>query len=160
MLKSPPQKTMKPKNINEIECYFCKAIENEKDIVVTDKYSFAKWDGHPVSKGHALIMPKRHAPTLFDLPLKEVISLYKLLKQVRAIIRRKYNPDGFNIGVNEGKAAGQTIFHLHIHIIPRYKGDVKHPEGGVRHVIPGKGYYRNKEGDNPKMIMTEKSSRD
>lgn len=133
------------RNVDKNECYFCKSIETGKNLITVNKYSFSIWDEHPVSEGHALIVPKQHVSTIFDLSLEEVISLYELLKQARSIIKQKYNPDGFNIGINEGEASGQTIFHLHIHIIPRYKGDVKCPEGGVRHVIPGKGYYRNKK---------------
>lgn len=127
---------------NKIECEFCKIGNLKKDMVTEDKYFFIKRDSHPVSKGHTLVIPKRHICSLLELKRKEAESLYSMLKRAKAIIQKNYGPNGFNFGVNEGKAGGQTIEHLHIHIIPRYKGDVESPEGGVRNIIPGKGKYK------------------
>jgi len=122
-------------------CLFCDKNNFEKEIILEDKLFYAKWDGHPVSKGHALIFPKKHIKSLFDLNESEIVAFLKLLKEVKKIIDSKYHPDAYNIGINDGVEAGRTIHHLHIHIIPRYKGDVDDPRGGVRHIIPGKGFY-------------------
>jgi diadenosine tetraphosphate (Ap4A) HIT family hydrolase len=88
-----------------------------------------------------LIIPKRIVADIFDLNDEEYKSCFDLVKTVKEIIKNKFNPDGFNVGVNSGETAGQTIFHAHIHVIPRYKGDVPNPRGGVRNVIPGKADY-------------------
>jgi diadenosine tetraphosphate (Ap4A) HIT family hydrolase len=92
-----------------------------------------------VSPGHALVIPRRHVATWFDASLEEKAELLAAVDAARAAIERTNSPDGYNIGVNVGAAAGQTVFHLHVHVIPRYKGDVKEPRGGVLHVLPGKG---------------------
>jgi len=94
-----------------------------------------------VSPGHALLIPIRHIPTWFEASAEERTALFKALDTVKVIIEKDHRPDGYNIGVNCGPAAGQTIFHLHVHLIPRYSGDVTDPRGGVRHVIPEKGNY-------------------
>ena len=102
---------------------------------------FAVYDKFPVSVGHVLVIPKRHVRDYFELDIKEVSSLWGMVIQVKTIIDSKYNPQGYNIGFNVGESAGQTINHVHIHVIPRYKGDMDDPAGGVRHVIPGRGKY-------------------
>lgn len=123
-------------------CLFCdKDNKEEHRIIAEDALFYARWDNVPVSKGHAEIVPKRHIESLFELSLEEKIKMFELLEKTRDIINEKYHPDGYNIGLNEGEAAGRTIHHLHIHIIPRYKGDVENPRGGIRHIIPDKGYY-------------------
>ncbi len=99
------------------------------------------WDGFPVSEGHALLIPRRHVPTWFDATPEERMELMGAIDIVRKNILDRFAPDGFNLGVNIGEAAGQTVFHLHLHVIPRYRGDVEDPTGGVRHVIPAKGNY-------------------
>ena len=110
-----------------------KIIENEN--------AFAIYDAFPVSKGHVLVIPKRVIAEIFDLNDEEYSSCFNLVKEVKKILEEKFKPDGFNIGINNGEKAGQTIFHAHIHVIPRYRGDVDNPRGGIRHVIPGKGDY-------------------
>jgi diadenosine tetraphosphate (Ap4A) HIT family hydrolase len=95
-------------------------------------------DIYPVSEGHALIIPRRHCETWFDATREEQIALLDGLDAVRAITKA----DGFNIGVNAGRVAGQTVFHLHVHLIPRFDGDVPDPRGGVRHVIPSRGNWQ------------------
>ena len=99
------------------------------------------WDAYPVSPGHALLIPRRHVATLFEANREEQMALLEALEAARAIIDERHRPDGYNIGVNHGAAAGQTIFHLHVHLIPRYLGDVADPRGGVRFVIPDKANY-------------------
>ena len=103
--------------------------------------SFAVFDNFPVSKGHALVVPKRHVGTIWELTKDEYADAFILARQLKDLIQKKFDPQGINVGVNCGEAAGQTVFHAHIHVIPRYTGDVSNPRGGVRNVIPGKGDY-------------------
>jgi ATP adenylyltransferase len=98
-------------------------------------------DSYPVANGHALVIPKRHVATIWDLAAKEYADVFDLVRQVKEILQNQYNPQGFNVGVNSGEAAGQSVPHAHIHVIPRYVGDVPNPRGGVRNVIPGRGNY-------------------
>jgi len=115
-------------------------------IVSDNKLAFAIKDGFPVTQGHTLIIPRRHAETFFDLSHEEVLACTDLLHQQREnILQEDSSVKGFNIGMNAGAAAGQTIFHCHIHLIPRRVGDVENPRGGIRHVIPNKGYYKADE---------------
>ena len=125
---------------SEKKCIFCEEID--KDMVVyEDNTWIAFYDSYPVSNGHTLLVPKRHCESYFDLSDIEYATLGATIGVVKAILESKYKPDGFNIGANCGKAAGQTIPHCHIHIIPRYNGDMDDPKGGVRGVIPGKMKY-------------------
>jgi diadenosine tetraphosphate (Ap4A) HIT family hydrolase len=94
-----------------------------------------------VSPGHALLIPRRHMPAWFEATDEERFSIFKAVDRAKAIIERDHRPDGYNIGINCGTAAGQTIFHLHVHLIPRYSGDVADPRGGVRRVISEKANY-------------------
>lgn len=119
-------------------CIFCKPA---REIIGENASAIAVPDGFPVSPGHALILPRKHVITVWDLPELEYGQCFLLLRQVQQILADRYSPDGFNIGVNCGEAAGQSVWHAHIHLIPRYKGDVPNPRGGVRHVIPLKGNY-------------------
>lgn len=121
-------------------CPFCK-VELERDIIASTSLSIAFFDGFPVSPGHALIIPRRHVASFFDLTKDEQLDMLKLVDTVKSIIDDEYNPDGYNVGVNVGETAGQSIFHVHMHLIPRYKGDVPNPRGGVRGVIPSKQNY-------------------
>lgn len=122
------------------QCLFCNI--DDKRIVAENDLAYAIRDGFPVTLFHTLVIPKRHVPDYFDLTHEELLSCDSLLHQLREEILQADNTvTGFNIGVNSGKAAGQTIFHCHIHLIPRRDGDVQNPRGGIRHVIPGKGYY-------------------
>jgi diadenosine tetraphosphate (Ap4A) HIT family hydrolase len=122
------------------ECLFC-SIEDER-VIAFNAHAYAIRDGFPVTEGHTLIIPKRHVEDYFGLTEDEILACDELLKEVREDLQISYpNIAGFNIGVNAGKAAGQTIFHCHTHLIPRRVGDVEDPRGGVRHVIPGKGFY-------------------
>lgn len=102
---------------------------------------FAFRDKFPVSEGHTLVIPKRKVSDYFELSFKEQSACWFLVNLIKADLQDRFNPDGFTIGININEAAGQTISHVHIHIIPRYTGDVEHPRGGVRGVIPGKREY-------------------
>lgn len=109
--------------------------------MIRGKYGFAAWDRHPVSDGHFLVIPYRHFGSYFDISDEEREELWSLVAKGKVMCDEKHNPDGYNIGINVGKWAGQSIDHLHIHVIPRYKGDVENPKGGVRGVIPNKKLY-------------------
>ena len=122
------------------ECPFCN-IPNER-IILENKLSFAIRDNFPVTYLHSLVIPKRHVSEYFSLTEEEASSCNLLLKEIKdSIIKEDVSVEGFNVGINSGKVAGQTIFHCHIHLIPRRKGDVENPTGGVRGVISGKQQY-------------------
>jgi len=121
-----------------MDCIFC---NYEGTKVINHQYWFAIFDGYPVSEGHMLIIPQRHVNLIDDLYPEEKESFFEILHDVQRVLNEIYKPDGFNIGVNIGKAAGQTVEHLHIHVIPRYTGDMNNPDGGVRGVIPEKQKY-------------------
>ena len=124
----------------ESNCPFC-APENDREMIVESATAFSIYDKFPVNPGHSLIIPKRHCSTYFELSFKEQSACMLMLNSVKQIIDKKFNPDGFNIGINVNESAGQTVSHVHIHLIPRYVGDVKEPRGGVRGVIPSKKNY-------------------
>jgi diadenosine tetraphosphate (Ap4A) HIT family hydrolase len=111
------------------------------DHVAGNELAFAIRDAFPVSPGHTLIVPRRLVATWFEATDAEQHALLALAATVRDALEVEFRPDGYNLGVNVGAAAGQTVMHLHLHVIPRYNGDVRDPRGGVRHVIPGKGNY-------------------
>ena len=121
-------------------CLFCEKIDDDK-IIYQDSSWFAVYDNYPVSKGHVLLIPKRHVKTYFELNYVELASVGVNIGIVKRILDKKFNPTGYNIGINCGESAGQTIPHCHIHIIPRYDGDVEDPRGGVRGCIPEKMKY-------------------
>ena len=125
-------------------CFFCKVnngiIPNRK--IMDGKLAFVLEDGFPVTKYHSLIVPKRHFSNFFDIRDDELIEIKKLIKQRKdEILKLDPSVSGFNIGINIGEAAGQSIFHLHVHLIPRRFGDINNPKGGVRGVIPEKRGY-------------------
>ena len=121
-------------------CPFCK-LNPKVEIISETASAVAFLDGYPVSKGHTLIIPKRHVADYFDLTVHEQRALWLLVNRCKQILSSRFSPDGFNVGINVGQAAGQSVFHVHIHLIPRYKGDVENPKGGVRGVIPKKQKY-------------------
>lgn len=112
-----------------------------RELIVETATVFSFYDKFPVSKGHALIVPKRLVSNYFELTLKEQMACWIVVNKVKDILQEKYNPDGFNVGINIEETAGQTIWHCHIHVIPRYKGDVENPRGGIRGGIPIKKEY-------------------
>ena len=122
-------------------CLFCNI--KESGVAHENDLAYVSYDSYPVSKDHCLIIPKRHIKDYFDLSQKELIACDELIKIVKNEITTKDNlVIGFNIGTNIGKASGQSIFHCHIHLIPRREGDVENPQGGVRSVIPNKQHYK------------------
>jgi diadenosine tetraphosphate (Ap4A) HIT family hydrolase len=110
-------------------------------VLAQNEHAFCVADRYPVSQGHCLVIPREHIASLFDLTDTHYGSCFELLREVKQRIDNMYRPSGFNVGINCGLAAGQTVEHAHIHLIPRYEGDVANPRGGVRNVIPGKGDY-------------------
>jgi diadenosine tetraphosphate (Ap4A) HIT family hydrolase len=121
------------------DCLFCGFHEVP---IMENRYAYAALDKHPVTPLHTIIIPLRHVETYFELNRHELVACQMLLIAQRdAILSTDPTVTGFNIGINNGREAGQTIFHCHIHLIPRRKGDIGNPRGGVRHVIPGAGYY-------------------
>jgi len=113
-----------------LDCIFCN--KEDLEIVLENELTFAIFDKFPVNEGHMLIIPKRHFKNFFDATEDEILSIYDLLHKCKDLLQDKYNLHGFNVGINVGADAGQTIMHLHAHLIPRYKGDVKKPKGGIR----------------------------
>lgn len=123
-----------------MHCIFCSLPpdviidQNELGITIRDKF--------PVNPGHTLVIPKRHVSSYFDLSDQEVLALSQLLKRARHALEEQYTPDDYNIGINDGPVAGQTVPHVHIHLMPRYRDDVRDPLGGVRNVIPQRAVYK------------------
>lgn len=126
-------------NSPTVPCPFCAL--SQRQMLGENDHALAFYDGFPVSPGHVLVVPRRHCSDFFELSPLEQISCIDLLNQCRALLISERKPNGFNIGVNVGEAGGQTIFHAHLHLIPRYLGDVENPRGGVRGVIPSKRDY-------------------
>ena len=126
-------------------CPFCSLPAQR--ILGQNEHALWLRDGFPVSPGHSLVIPKRHIASFFEASETERRALLALLDEAKAAAVAEFQPDGFNIGINDGPAAGQTIGHLHIHLIPRYHGDLADPRGGVRWVIPEKADYWSARGD-------------
>lgn len=118
-------------------CPFC----SPAIVVATTTTALILHDAFPLSHGHTLVVPRRHVASLYELPAEEQVELWQLVAQVRSALVEQLHPDGFTIGVNDGEAAGQTVPHAHIHIIPRFVDDVTDPRGGIRWVLPEKAAY-------------------
>lgn len=115
-------------------CPFC----GRTDVVHANALAFSCWDILPASPGHLLIIPARHVPDFLAITPPEINAMWELAQKGRSLIDRDYGPNGYNLGANVGQAAGQTVAHAHLHLIPRYQGDVADPRGGVRAVIPSR----------------------
>ena len=120
-------------------CYFCSLPS--KRIILETELSMVIRDSFPVSEGHTLIITKRHIESIFDATKEEQIDLLANLEGAKKILDKEFSPDGYNVGINDGKAAGQTVMHLHTHLIPRYSGDSEQAKGGVRWIFPDKANY-------------------
>jgi diadenosine tetraphosphate (Ap4A) HIT family hydrolase len=119
-------------------CIFCRL---DRPTIAHSSLSTAFFDNFPVSKGHALVVPRRHVESIWDLTDEEYADAFLLVRRVKEALQEQFGPEGFNVGVNCGAVAGQSVWHAHIHVIPRYSGDVPKPRGGVRNIIQGKGDY-------------------
>ena len=125
-------------------CIFCK-LRDER-VIYECEHTKAFIDTYPASPGHTLIIPKRHFATYFEATKDEIEAIGEALKAAKKILDKEFSPDAYNIGVNNGEAAGQSVMHLHVHLIPRYKGDVEDPKGGVRWILKDKAnYWDNKD---------------
>jgi diadenosine tetraphosphate (Ap4A) HIT family hydrolase len=125
---------------NPERCPFCTMPADR--LIESNRHAFAVLDGFPVSPGHTLVVARRHVADVFDLGENEIADIIGLIRSARLRLDQEWSPTGYNVGVNVGADAGQTVMHVHIHVIPRYSGDTSDPTGGVRHVIPGKARYR------------------
>ena len=121
-------------------CLFCRP--KQKETIAETEYAVLVTDTYPVSLGHCLVVPRRHIASYFECTEDENRDFRTLILKAKEHLDKQYSPDAYNIGNNNGLAAGQSVFHLHIHIIPRYKGDVENPKGGVRWVLPKKSQYQ------------------
>jgi len=120
-------------------CPFCHLPPDR--ILIQDDLTLAFRDGFPASPGHTLVITRRHIPSYAEATPEELAALFRTLAAARAALDLEFHPDGYNVGINDGEAAGQTVMHMHVHLIPRFQGDVPNPRGGVRHCIPCKGDY-------------------
>jgi len=119
------------------QCIFCR----EQTLIHETDLTYVTYDTYPASPGHALIITKRHVANYFDCTQEEVIELWQSVAVAKQIVDKDHSPDSYNVGINVGSVAGQSVPHIHIHLIPRYQGDVEDPRGGVRSVIPHKRKY-------------------
>jgi diadenosine tetraphosphate (Ap4A) HIT family hydrolase len=125
-------------------CAFCRRIERRQGLIAVRDRAVAFDDLHPLTEGHCLVAPIRHESNFFELTSDEQDDVWELVWELRELLMVERKARAFNIGVNAGRAAGQTIWHAHVHLIPRYRGDVKDPRGGVRWVIPERARYWKK----------------
>jgi diadenosine tetraphosphate (Ap4A) HIT family hydrolase len=125
--------------LTESACPFCQPDLSK--ILASNEHALGFLDGFPVTPGHSLIIPRRHICSFFEATKEEHAALFDLVGHMRELVLAELNPDAFNIGINDGAAAGQTVMHLHIHLIPRYAGDTEDPRGGVRWIMPTKAPY-------------------
>ena len=123
-----------------VNCVFCQKVE-DKDYLIENETAVSFLDSYPLTEGHTLIIPKRHISEIFNLDSKEYTDIWEIINATNKSLTDTLSPDGVDIGVNVGKEAGQTIDHAHLHLIPRYKGDIADPRGGIRWVIPDKAPY-------------------
>jgi diadenosine tetraphosphate (Ap4A) HIT family hydrolase len=123
-----------------VDCPFCRRLDRG-DVVAGNGLAVVFPDASPLNPGHTLIVPRRHEPDFLALSPDERAAVFELLDVVRSEIERAHRPDGYNIGVNVGDAAGQTVGHAHLHVIPRYAGDVDDPRGGIRWILPARARY-------------------
>ena len=123
-----------------MDCPFC-AMDAQR-VVDANDLAFVVRDGYPVNPGHTLVIPRRHVASWFDATDAERAAILALVDAAKATLDGELHPDGYNVGINIGEAAGQTVMHLHVHLIPRFAGDVDDPRGGVRYVIPERGNYK------------------
>lgn len=122
---------------NDAACLFCDASQ----AILRNEHAYVRFDDFPVNPGHCLIIPFRHFASFFDATPEERAALLELTDQARTLVDEQFAPGGYNLGVNIGPIAGQSVMHLHMHLIPRYAGDVENPKGGVRGVIPSRQKY-------------------
>jgi diadenosine tetraphosphate (Ap4A) HIT family hydrolase len=116
-----------------MSCELC----SPQDVLLENSLAYARYDSNSLARGHVLVVPKRHVASFFEMTAEEQSAVLALLTEIQRSIQKQHSPDGYNIGVNVGKAAGQARMHVHVHLIPRYTGDVPDPRGGIRCVLSG-----------------------
>ena len=122
--------------VSDANCGLCVA----DGVVVENSLAYVRYDNNSLSRGHVLVIPRRHVASFFDMTTEEQVAVLSLLNQAQRLIQKQHAPDGYNIGVNIGKAGGQSRMHVHVHLIPRYVGDAPSPQGGIRCVLTGKAH--------------------
>lgn len=140
MTMTRPSNLLQVPELSREQCLFCRP--KKRETLASNEFALALTDTYPVVAGHCLIVPRRHAPTLFDLTAEEAAAMHALVLDVRAILMAE-DPSitGFNLGTNAGRSAGQSVFHCHYHLFPRRDGDQENPRGGVRRIFPDKALY-------------------
>ena len=128
-------------------CALC--VVPAERIWCQNEHALAFWDAYPLTEGHTLVIPQRHLASVFDAEPAELAALWRLVAEVRAGLLERFAPDGFTLGINDGVAAGQAIFHGHVHVIPRRRGDVPDPRGGIRWLIPERARYWTEPSSDP-----------
>ena len=123
-------------SVDDANCELCAP----SDVLVENSLAYVRYDNNSLSRGHVLVIPRRHVASFFDMTKEEQDSVLSLLNQAQRVIEKEHAPDGYNIGVNVGKAGGQSRMHVHVHLIPRYEGDVPNPQGGIRCVLTRKAH--------------------
>jgi len=116
-------------------CELC----SQHEVLLENTLAYVRHDNNSLSRGHVLVIPKRHVAHFFDMTAEEQSAVLALLREIQKAIQKQHSPDGYNIGVNVGKAGGQSRMHVHMHLIPRYAGDAPDPRGGIRCVLSGTG---------------------
>lgn len=120
-------------------CVFCRP---QREILVQNERAIAVFDKFPVSPGHSLVLPRRHVASIWELDAEEYAQCFALVRELKPLLDARFHPEGYNVGVNQGEAGGQSVWHVHVHVIPRFKGDNPDPLGGIRNVIPRKARYK------------------
>lgn len=138
------------------DCIFC-TFRDER-VIGECAYTITFIDTYPATPGHTLVVPKRHFASYFEATEEELLAIGKAVQEAKIVLDKEFSPDGYNIGINVGEAAGQSVHHLHVHIMPRYKGDVEDPRGGVRWILKNKADYWKKKLAKDKLLK-EKSSK-
>jgi diadenosine tetraphosphate (Ap4A) HIT family hydrolase len=128
-------------------CPFCSRIQRQEALASENQHAVAFPDAFPLNPGHMLIVSRRHVERLSELEEEEIRAIWALIPHAQQWIEQTHHPDGYNVGLNDGPAAGQTVPHLHFHVIPRFHGDVADPRGGVRHIIPQRAAYWGNDPD-------------
>lgn len=131
---------MSERCLHDLTCPLCRHIL-ESRFIASNQLAVAVPDAYPLSPGHTLVLPRRHQADYFQLSQEEQDSLWRLVADVRVFLDGEYQPDAYNVGFNNGRAAGQTVMHLHVHVIPRYAGDSDDPRGGIRWILPDRALY-------------------
>lgn len=132
-----------PSRPADAPCPFCPPRAHH--VLIGRPLAFLARDSYPLTKGHALVIPRRHVATVFETTSEERHAMFELLDEAKALLDREHQPDGYTIGINDGAAAGQTVMHVHLHLIPRYLGDSSDPRGGIRWIFPEKAQYWTKK---------------